>query len=395
MRRTIDLTDPNWERTYRATTGYGGGDEGYTEDASMLKQSDIAERGRNIEQDIIQRELYGEQSLYATVQQVTTDPRSGLPIVLSEQIVRGGAEVIESPRPQPQYQQPYQQPYQQSYQQPYQQPHPPMNPMTNPAMYPPMNQPINPAINPAMNPAMNPAINPSLYPMYSTPLPQQQTPQQQMPQQMPQQMAPNPVPTPMNLPPNGNHLLREMGFDFLSFVPEPPPLLIKVRLSGPVRINIPFRCHKFVVTDQTVIVIVDKRQRESLEMDFGIDNPDIQMGLQLSDRLEIKVIPMIPRALEFDIGPLRCFLFFRKDEETEIQPETPAPAAVQQPVQQPATPYPHQPQYPQQQVQPFFNDSHLGTAFDPPNMIPPDPQQTPNAIDEESVISEWINEQSQ
>jgi hypothetical protein len=129
-----------------------------------------------------------------------------------------------------------------------------------------------------------------------------------------------------SMSPHNSQMLLDLGLGFLSFPPAPPAIPVKICFSGLVRFTIPTMCHKLVVTDHIIVLVCDKRQREGLEMDFGLDNPDIQTDLLLPDQQKISVITMIPQVLSFDIGTLRCFLFFRRDSEEPQQEPAATPA---------------------------------------------------------------------
>jgi hypothetical protein len=411
-KKSIDLTNPNWQQNYYGNSSYNLEDDDDDEDTRGDKGMSIdefAQLGRQNRRSIIQKELYDEADA-VTISYVREDPRTGLPIQVGTRTVRGGAEVIDSPEAlysapavQPDYpQQNYPQPnyYQPNY---YQQYYPQMNPMMNPMPMP----------QPQMMPQM---------------MPQQMMPQQMMPQQMmPQQqmMPPQQMMQSQPEPPNGfDQMLHDIGLNFLSLRPQPPSIPIKVCFSGPIRFATQIACHEFVITDQTVVIIVDKRQRGSLSMDFDIETPDIQMALLMPDQRKIDVIAMVPQTLSFDIGPLRCFLFFRKDnEETPPEPvQQPVYQPVQQPVQQPVYQPVQQPVYqpvqqpvyqPVQQPvqQPIPQQPIYQWPGQPPGLYPsqsfsPIPQPTPplefipntppsshiiDTDEKESVIEGWLN----
>jgi hypothetical protein len=269
MQRTIDLTDPNWNNAVRRygnapdTDDIGDGDR-------ELPTIGSAEANQHIQgavQDFVLRELYGSQSLDVMIRHEMEDSRTGLPVVLNMQRVHGGAELFDTP--------------------------PPAGSAALPPALPqgfPSNQPLQ-------------AINPE------PPLIDYQTTQRT------QKTAVSPMSS------NLNQLFSELGLEFLASPQTPPNIAVKICFSGPIRFTIPVLCHKLVVTDQMVVLISDKRQREGMEMDFGIENPEIQTELLLPDQQRISVITMAPKALSFDIGVLRCFLFFRSDEP-EPQPIT-------------------------------------------------------------------------
>ena len=134
------------------------------------------------------------------------------------------------------------------------------------------------------------------------------------------QEKPLPAQRPPVTPPPGSSVpsspagdFGQFGLGFLTTPPTPPAKTVKLRLSGSVKFSTSLDCHTFVVSDQVVILVTDKRIKPEV-IDLSFDDPEVRVKLQMGEEQSIEVYPPIPQVLTYDIGVLRHFVFIRKHE---------------------------------------------------------------------------------
>jgi hypothetical protein len=341
MRRSIDFTDPDWEQKYKDSFDQ---EDDYFDELQSDKKSQLwlpasysAEQDNNSATKRIMSEInsIARTELYnplpkVRVQHAYEDPRTGMSVTLGSTLVEGGAEILETPQIAPYLTMKHAS--LNSLEQT------PINEWNTTEILSPYNQQNAPAqqmLSPALSQlsGIPQSMQTQRQPAQQQPIAQQPIDYQtsRRPQQQQQQNG-------SQAHSNYDNLLRELGFDFISVVPSAPTIQIKMCFSGPVRFSVPIPCHKIIVTDQMVIVVVDNRNQTAIDMDFGIDNINVKTDILMPDMRKIPVITVTQGELSFDLGPLRCFLFFRRNEVTDEMP-TPSPAQSPAPTVAPtATP---------------------------------------------------------
>jgi hypothetical protein len=334
MGHIIDFQDPDWEQKYNASfdedDDYDEGPKRSTKSQLWIPRhydenqfQEVAQKRVATEiRDTVKEELYSGKPKII-IQQSYQDQRTGMSIPIGSVLAEGGAELLNDPAIAPyipsknaglshleqmpienwdsneilQQQQHYPPPY-------------------------PQQQQLPPALSALINSQQQQQqlLHPQQQQMQQQQIPQQQIPQQQTPVQTIIDYQTSRRPQQQNVAParsNYDNLLRELGFDFISIIPSPPTLQVKICFSGSVRFNIPLMCHKIIVTDQMVVIVIDNRQQNTIDMDFGIENANVRTDILMPDMRKIPVVTMITGDLSFDLGPLRCFLFFRKEDASD------------------------------------------------------------------------------
>lgn len=108
--------------------------------------------------------------------------------------------------------------------------------------------------------------------------------------------------------------LEHLGLGFLTDPPSLPTRTVKLQLAGPVKFGASIQCHDFVVTDQFVILVTDKRIKPEA-VDLALEDSSLET-LLITENEIISVHPPVPSICTYDVGVLRHFVFIRKASES-------------------------------------------------------------------------------
>ena len=120
-----------------------------------------------------------------------------------------------------------------------------------------------------------------------------------------------------NVPaPSSDESLRLFGLDFLMASAKTPPFAVQIRFTGSATFQIPVLCHKVIMTEQLVVLVIDTRNVPgNEEMNFQIERGTVQVDLILPGREQsVPILPPIPQTVSFELGIIRFTLFVRQPE---------------------------------------------------------------------------------